>query len=46
MTPGRLAATVAALALLSGCTGPDAHPADPAPQPDRAAHSRTTDRAA
>ena len=46
MTRGRLAATVAALALLSGCTGPDADPADPAPQPDRAAHSRTTDRAA
>jgi Sortase domain len=46
MTRGRLAATVATLALLSGCTGPDAHPADPAPQPDRAAHSRTTARAA
>jgi sortase (surface protein transpeptidase) len=46
MTRGRLAATVATLALLSGCTGPDAHPAGPAPQPDRAAHSRTTDRAA
>jgi Sortase domain len=43
----QLAAAAAVLILLTGCTGPDAHPADPAPQPpDRAAHSRTPDRAA
>jgi sortase (surface protein transpeptidase) len=43
----QLAAAAALLTLLTGCTGSDAHPADPAPQPtDRAAHSRTTDRAA
>ena len=44
MIRGRLAASVAALALLAGCTHSDAHPA---PQPTgRAAHSRTTDRVA
>jgi sortase (surface protein transpeptidase) len=46
MTRGRLAASVAALALLTGCAGSDAHPADPSQTTGRAAHSRTTDRAA
>jgi sortase (surface protein transpeptidase) len=46
MTRGRLAASVAALALLSGCAGSDAHSADPGQTTGRAAHSRTTDRAA
>jgi sortase (surface protein transpeptidase) len=42
----QLAVAAAVLTLLSGCAGPDAHHADPAPRPNRAAHSRTTDRAA
>jgi sortase (surface protein transpeptidase) len=41
----QLPAAAAVLTLLAGCAGSGAHPAGPQP-PDRAAHSRTTDRAA
>jgi hypothetical protein len=47
MIRGRLAASVAALALLAGCTRSGTGPADPAPQPTgRAAHGRASDRTA
>jgi hypothetical protein len=47
MIRGRLAASVAALALLAGCARSGTGPADPAPQPTgRAAHGRTADQAA
>jgi hypothetical protein len=47
MTLGRLAASVAALALLAGCARSGTGPADPDPQPTGpAAHGRTTDQAA
>ena len=47
MIRGRLAASVAALALLAGCARSGTGPADPAPQPTGpAAHGRTTDQVA
>jgi hypothetical protein len=47
MIRGRLAASVAALALLAGCARSGTGPADPAPQPTGpAAHGRTADQVA